>query len=263
LATRVTLSTLVAPFFEETLKGIAVLIIFLIFRADFDSPLDGVVYAGIAALGFAASENTWYIYQLGYLPGGMKGLIDLALIRTLMVGWQHPFYSSFIGIGFALSRSSQQRLLRWLYPLLGWSLAVSFHLSHNFLSILFHSEKGLILSTIWDWSGYLGLLFLITVFIHREQNWMREYLKPELEDGIIDQTQYRVACSAWEQSRAYLRGLLTGNYHTQRIFYQTCGDLMHKKRQLSRLGNQQGEQLIIQRLRSEIAALRESLLHPR
>ncbi|MDH5507615.1 MAG: PrsW family intramembrane metalloprotease, partial [Anaerolineae bacterium] len=41
-----------APLFEESLKGMAVLIVFLIFRKEFDSVMDGIVYAGIAALGF-------------------------------------------------------------------------------------------------------------------------------------------------------------------------------------------------------------------
>ena len=58
-ATQLTVSTLVAPVVEETLKGIAVLVVFLVFRNEFDSLLDGLVYGGITALGFAATENAW------------------------------------------------------------------------------------------------------------------------------------------------------------------------------------------------------------
>jgi len=65
--------SLVAPPVEETLKGLAVLLVFLVFRREFDSTLDGIIYAGITALGFAATENTFYIYTYGYLGGGYKG----------------------------------------------------------------------------------------------------------------------------------------------------------------------------------------------
>ena len=65
-ATQLTISTIVAPVVEETLKGTAVLIVFLFFRSEFDSLLDGLIYGGITALGFAATENAWYIYQMGY-----------------------------------------------------------------------------------------------------------------------------------------------------------------------------------------------------
>jgi RsiW-degrading membrane proteinase PrsW (M82 family) len=58
---------LIAPIVEEILKGIAVLIVLLLFKPEFDSVLDGVVYAAIVALGFAAVENSYYIYNFGYL----------------------------------------------------------------------------------------------------------------------------------------------------------------------------------------------------
>ncbi len=44
-------ASLVAPFVEEGLKGLAVLLVFLFFRREFDSILDGIIYAGVAALG--------------------------------------------------------------------------------------------------------------------------------------------------------------------------------------------------------------------
>ena len=38
-------TSIVAPIIEEGLKGLAVLVVFLMFRKEFDSVLDGVVYA--------------------------------------------------------------------------------------------------------------------------------------------------------------------------------------------------------------------------
>lgn len=258
-ATQLTISTLVAPLVEETLKGLAVLIVFLLFRAEFDSPLDGLIYGGITALGFAATENSWYIYQLGFLENSWQGLLDLTLIRVILVGWQHPFYTAFIGLGLAFSRRFKDPLLKWIAPLAGWSLAVLLHLLHNLFASLFQNQAGFIFGTIWDWSGYLGLLLLIFLFINREQRWMKEYLAAEYAQNLLSATHYSVACSAWRQGFVFIQARFQGNYLQIRGFYQACGDLMHKKRQLVRYGDELGTALEIQRLRSELQNLAKEI----
>ena len=251
-ATQFTISTMIAPIVEETLKGSAVLLIYLIYKNEFDSPLDGLVYGGITALGFAATENIWYIHQLGYLERGWQGLADLTIIRVVMVGWQHPFYTAFIGLGFAQARRSREQIWKWLSPLIGWTTAVVFHLFHNFFAVMFTSSQGRTFSLVWDWAGYIGLLFLILILINREQRWMKEYLLPEVEDLVISQKQYQVACSAWKQGFARIRARFQGNSKQIQHFYQICGDLMHKKRHLVRHGDDPVLEIEIQRIRSEI-----------
>jgi protease PrsW len=258
-ATQLTISAIVAPIVEETLKGAAVLMVFLFFRSEFDSLLDGLIYGGITALGFAATENAWYIHQLGFLENGWAGLIKMTFIRVIMVGWQHPFYTSFIGLGLAFSRRAREPLLKWTAPFIGWTAAVIFHLLHNLFAGLFHSNAGLVFTAIWDWSGYLGLLLLIYLLIKREQRWMKEYLAAELNQALLSSAHYLVACSAWKQSLVFLRAFFDGTYRQTRQFYQACGDLMHKKRQLARHGDELGAALEVQRLRSELQDLAEKI----
>lgn len=258
-ATQLTISTLVAPLVEETLKGTAVFLIFLIYKNEFDSPLDGLVYGGITALGFAATENIWYIYQLGFLENGWQGLLDLALIRVLLVGWQHPFYTAFIGLGFALSRRSKDLFWKWLSPIIGWTTAVLFHLLHNLFSILLSNTQGRAFSIIWDWSGYLSLFLLILILINREQYWMRVHLSNEVDDHILSLEQYLVACSAWKQGLSRFRARLEGNPKQIRELYQACGDLMHKKRQLIRSSGDPAVLIEIERLRTKICDLSKAI----
>jgi hypothetical protein len=194
---------------------------------------------------------------LGYLPNGIDGLLEMTLIRAVLVGWQHPFYTAFIGLGLAFARRTKEPILKWVAPLAGWSAAVFFHLLHNLFAGLFRSEAGVIFSAIWDWSGYLGLLLLIYLLIRREQRWMREYLVSEYQQELISLDQYQVACSAWKQGLEFIRAFFTGKYSQTRKLYQACGDLMHKKRQLLRHGDELGTVLEIQRLRSEIRSLVE------
>jgi len=258
-ASKLTVSTLVAPVVEETLKGAAVLIVYLIFRSEFDSPLDGIIYGGVTALGFAATENIWYIHKLGFLESGWRGLLDLTFIRVVLVGWQHPFYTAFIGLGFAIARRSTQLLWKWVAPITGWSAAVFLHLLHNLFASLMHSRSGMIFSTAWDWSGYFGLLILVLFLINREQNWMQEYLEAEYKQELLSKTHYLTACSALKQCVVFLKAKIYGKYSETRLFYQACGDLMHKKRQLVRHGDELGAAHEIQRLRSEIRKLAENI----
>lgn len=255
-ATQLATSALIAPLVEETLKGAAVLIVFLLFKPEFDSPLDGIVYGGIAALGFAATENFWYIYQFGFLPNGFQGLLEISLVRVVLVGWQHPFYTAFTGLGFALARLARETPWRWFFPILGWGFAVAFHLLHNlFATFVSATGKLGLLNLFWDWSGYVGLLGLILLLIKREQSWMRTYLAPERDRGLLDPRQYQIACSAWRQGFDYLHSLITGNARKSRRFYQTCGNLMHKLRQQDRHGSEPGFKLEIERLRADLGSL--------
>src|SRR6266545_3228702 len=105
-------TSIVAPIIEEGLKGLAVLIVFLLFQREFDSVLDGIVYAAITAMGFAAVENTLYIYRNGYLENSWAGFWTLVVIRVLLVSWMHPFFTSFTGIGLAVARLNRNLFVK-------------------------------------------------------------------------------------------------------------------------------------------------------
>ena len=72
-ATELSTGVFIAPVVEESLKGLAVLAVFLFFYREFDSVLDGILYASMVGFGFAATENIYYIYARGYLEAGTGG----------------------------------------------------------------------------------------------------------------------------------------------------------------------------------------------
>ena len=152
-ATELTSGSLIAPVVEETLKGLAVLIVFFIFRREFDSILDGIIYAAIVALGFAAAENSYYIFARGYQENGWTGFWVLVFVRIVLVGLQHPFYTAFIGIGLAISRMNRQMAIILLAPLIGWCVAVFTHAFHNTLLDVMPGLGGMAVGALFDWSG--------------------------------------------------------------------------------------------------------------
>ncbi len=244
-----------APFVEEGLKGLAVLLVFLFFRTEFDSILDGIVYAGVVALGFAATENTIYIWR-GYNAGGWQGLFQLVFIRVILVGWQHPVYTAFTGIGLAFARMNRSILVKFFAPIIGFSLAMLTHSLHNTLAGLpLLGDMTCFLTTFLDWVGVIFMLALITWAGWVEKRNIARHLLEEVQLGVISLAQYRTACSAWSQSYARLVSLFNGNYQSTSHFYQVCGELSHKKEQIRKLGDENGNTTLVLRYRSELAQL--------
>jgi len=254
-ATTLATGSLIAPLVEEILKGLAVLVVFLVFRQEFDSILDGIIYAGVAALGFAATENVYYIYTYGFLENGWSGLLSLTFIRIILVGWQHPFYTAFFGIGLAMARLNRSGFVRIAAPLLGLALAMFTHAFHNTLASLTSGSEGLVLGTVFDWTGWLFMFIVILWATRREQLNLKKYLSAELQVGTISPAAFHTASSAWLQMFARLAAIFTGRYRKTLRFYQVCGEYANKRRQYASLGDEDGNLAILQKLRGELISL--------
>jgi RsiW-degrading membrane proteinase PrsW (M82 family) len=254
-AAEFTSASIIAPIVEETLKGLAVLIVFLVFRHEFDSVLDGMIYAGVAALGFAATENSYYIFNYGYQESGWGGLMLLWFIRVILVGWQHPFYTAFFGIGLAFARLNRNWAVKILAPILGLAVAMFTHALHNTLAGMIGGLGGLAFTTFLDWTGWLFMGGVAIWATAHEQAYLRRHLLEEVKAGLIRPAQYQVACSAWRQTAARLAALFSGRYRATARFFQVCGELAHKKQQLVKVGDEAGNMAIVQSLRAELARL--------
>ncbi|CAG0991137.1 Protease PrsW [Anaerolineae bacterium] len=242
-------TSIVAPIVEEFLKGLAIAIVFFMFYKEFDSILDGIIYGAVAALGFAATENTLYIFRNGYQEGGWEGLFFLTFVRVILVGWQHPFYTAFTGIGFAVARTNRNMLVKLIAPIIGYGMAVTTHAFHNTFGGLIGGLEGLAAGTIVDWIGWtIMLVFIIWMIVH-ERNIVKNNLYSEVTAGLISPVQYQRALSPWTATTAGLNGRNTSR------FYQVCGELAHKKEQVRKQGDESGSLAIIERLRAELASL--------
>jgi len=254
-ATDLATGSVIAPLVEELLKGFAVLIVFLVFRREFDSILDGIIYAGVTALGFAATENTYYIYTYGFLKSGWIGIMSLVFIRIFLVGWQHPFYTAFSGIGLAISRLNRSVWLKIIAPLIGFTIAVFTHSVHNTISSLLAGYSGLAIGAFTDWTGWFIMFCFLLWAIHNEKRNLQIYLLDEVNKGYISNLQYQTATSARSQSRARFSAFFNGKFRNTDRFYSLCGELTHKKSQLAKLGNEDGNMSVINNIEVELSHL--------
>ena len=247
-------TSIAAPIIEETLKGLAVLVVFLLFRREFDSILDGIVYGAITAMGFAAIENVLYIYRNGFLQSGWEGFWTLVFIRVILVSWMHPFFTSFTGIGLAVARTNRNILVKLIAIPAGYTTAVLAHAFHNTFSNLIGGNGGFIIGLIADYFGYAFMLMFIIWMIINERNILKRQLVEEVNSGAISPGQYRTAISFF-QTNAHFSALTSGTFRATSRFYQVLGELAHKKEQLQKLGDERGNTQIIEKLRTEMTRL--------
>jgi RsiW-degrading membrane proteinase PrsW (M82 family) len=255
LATDIATGSLIAPFVEETAKGLAVLAVFFAFRHEFDSVLDGIIYAGVAALGFAATENIYYIFTYGFQENGWSGIFGMTFIRVILVGWQHPFYTAFFGIGLAVSRLNKNWFIKIFAPLLGLAAAMFTHAFHNTMAVFLNGWQGLLVGAAIDWTGWLFMFGIIIWATWREQRNILKYLALEVQVATITPALFRTASSAWRQMFARIAALFTGKFFKTVRFYQLCGEFAHKRLQYDTLGDEEGTLAMIQKLRTEMAQL--------
>jgi protease PrsW len=247
-------TTLFAPLTEESLKGFAVLLVFLVFRKEFDSVLDGLVYAGVVALGFAATEDTLYLFGES-TKTGVEGMIGLWVVRVVLGIWDHPFYTAWMGLGLAASRLSRSALVRWLAPPAGWVIAMTAHALHNGLATAAASTSELgLLMLLLDWMGWVLMGVILLAALWRERKMLQAQLADEVTRGTLGELQYRKALSPVHLG-VRLRALFSGRLLATRRFYRLAGELAHKKQQLARLGDEGGTAATVEQLREEIRSL--------
>ena len=89
-------------------------------RKGFNEPFDGIVYAVMVSMGFAAVENLFYVLQGG---------IEVALIRAVTAIPAHATFAILMGYYMGKAKFSNNRI-KW--NLIGLLLAVLFHGAYDF-----------------------------------------------------------------------------------------------------------------------------------
>ncbi|MCB7136146.1 PrsW family intramembrane metalloprotease [Cellulosimicrobium marinum] len=120
-------ATVVAPVTEEILKG-AVLFGMLWFRRhELDGWTDGVIYAAVVGLGFAAVENVQYFIMAAQTDALGSTFVLRAVVSPLL----HPLCTALTGLGIASAAMTPRGPRRVLAPLGGLAAAMALHALWN------------------------------------------------------------------------------------------------------------------------------------
>ena len=122
-----------APLVEEFVKGAFVVVLLLVRRREFDGVVDGVVYAGITAAGFAFTENIIYFGRAFTEAEGAPATAVVAtfVLRGVLSPFAHPLFTAMIGIGVGIAAGARSRVVGTVAVLGGYVLAVILHALWN------------------------------------------------------------------------------------------------------------------------------------
>jgi RsiW-degrading membrane proteinase PrsW (M82 family) len=250
-----------APIFEEGSKGLGLILLLLIFRHEFDDILDGIVFGGTIALGFATVENVLY-YGRGLVEGGSDTLIALFFLRGVLSPFAHVTFTAMTGIGCGIARESHNTLVRILLPILGYGCAVLLHAVWNGTPTFFGFEG--------FWVGYLFLqvpFFLLFVcfaayVMYRQNKILKEMLTIDVMRGLITQEQFDTATSAFKSSAWLLGSIGTNKYRARKRFLRAVGKLGLTYWHIQRATAAQGQTASFQQnpiLREEVLKWRDKV----
>jgi protease PrsW len=184
-----------APLFEEAAKGAFLVVILLRLREEFDGVIDGVVYAGLVAAGFAFTENIYYFGRAfaehGFGDTATPGVVTAFILRGVLSPFTHPLFTCMIGVGFGVAARTPHRQLKILAPIGGYLAAVVLHGLWNGSA------------TLGGGQVFLNIYFLVMVpifivgvgFVHwhrkREQRIVAGELWAMVSEGLVGQKEVK------------------------------------------------------------------------
>jgi RsiW-degrading membrane proteinase PrsW (M82 family) len=225
----------VAPIVEETCKGAAVLLVFLYRRREFDGVIDGIVYAGMAGIGFAFTENVLYLGR-ALADSGVDGLAATFVLRCIFGPFAHPLFTMATGVGFGVAVTTRRRAVRYLAPILGWLTAVVLH-------------------SLWNLSAVAGLRGFITAYVvlqvpifvaalgfalwsrRREGHLIGQHLVVYAETGWLTPAEVEMLASMPARRRARAGARAAGGpsaAHAMRGFQDAASELALLRERMSR-----------------------------
>lgn len=280
-----------APVVEEASKGVGLLILLIFLRKYFDDILDGIVYGGVIALGFATVENVLYYgdglnkayNEFGPTSDALWSFLFLFTLRGILSPFAHVTFTAMTGIGCGVARESHNGFVRFIMPVIGYVIAVFLHGVWNGMGIVVTlillgagfeqtcTDLGLggdDIGLCGFFTGYLLLeipLFLIFVafawfMVRRQKRILNEMLAIDVARGIIPKDDLSTATSAVKSTRWLLAGLFSGKFKARSRYMRAIGKLGLSYWHIQRATAAQGHTASFQQnpiLRDEVLKWRE------
>lgn len=257
---------------EETIKGLGLLLLFIVLRDQFDNVTDGIVYGALIGAGFAMVENFTYFAQYG------KNSLVLLIVGRVILGWlSHSTFTICFGAALGYVRHTRIRWRQIVIPLLGYFASVSLHTVFDAVdfyaaAIALASPNNTniaLLAIIGDYIppfiAQIVILYILIKALAHEAAVIREFLADEVSRGIVRVNEYALLQNSFQrtrQERHILRQYGFKQWRLVKELYQTEIGLAFRKWHVSmgdkpKLGYRQPEDAYrqrIHRLRQEIMA---------
>jgi RsiW-degrading membrane proteinase PrsW (M82 family)/pSer/pThr/pTyr-binding forkhead associated (FHA) protein len=258
---------------EETVKGLGLLLLFLLLRDEFDNVTDGIVYGALIGAGFAMVEN--FIY----FAFDAKEFLVFLIVGRIVLGWLcHSTFTVCFGVALGYIRHTRVRWRQICIPFIGYFIAVGLHSVFDFItyyvnSIVINSPTDPLVNTISliaiigdyipPFIAQLVIVYFLIKALAHEAAVIREFLAQEVSNGIVRVDEYALLQNSFHRTREERRIFHKSGFKQWlrvKALYQTEIGLAFRKWHVSmgdkpKLGYLQPEDAYrerIKRLRKEI-----------
>jgi RsiW-degrading membrane proteinase PrsW (M82 family) len=204
---------LAAPLVEEVTKGMGLLLLFFLLRAEFDNMRDGIVYGALIGLGFTWFEASLYVAQ-GYAEYGVAPWGAQLGGRYALFGLGgHAMYTAILGAAFGVAVQTRRRWLKLVAPLVGLAAAIGAHAMNNALPLVSAIQSAAageppptsggppeigfvdawLQSSVLELTIFFPFVLLMSLALWRSGAWERRVINEELaaEVGVaVSPTEY-------------------------------------------------------------------------
>jgi RsiW-degrading membrane proteinase PrsW (M82 family) len=183
---------------EETIKGLGLLLLFIVLRDQFDNVTDGIVYGALIGAGFAMVENVVNFVN----PRDLLGLI----VGRIVLGWFcHSTFTVCFGAALGYIRHTRVRWQKIVIPLLGYLLAVGLHTGFDFVNAFVRNFSFthphnttvttlMLVAVVSDYiPPFIAQVVILSVLIRalaHEEAVIRGFLVSEVSAGVITVDEY-------------------------------------------------------------------------
>ena len=210
-----------AGILEELSKGVAVLLLFLVMRNEFDDVVDGIVYGAAVGLGFNYLESISYmtnIYSI-FAPEGAGGVaagVQWYARQVLGLFFGHATYTAFIGAGVGIARQLPHMRQKVIAIVAGFIVAIAGHFAWDAWAALFPIDTTVFviveihLRTLILEGPFTAALIALLIFgIRYEGQNLREQLQKEAAtgQGAILPDEVPILASPWRRLKQRLQAL--------------------------------------------------------
>lgn len=224
-----------APIVEETGKAAIVFVFFFAKKDEFDGVIDGIVYASLAGLGFAMTENILYYGNAAAASGGM--LTATVIVRGFFAPFSHPLFTSLTGIGLGVARQSRSTAVKVIMPVVGLAAAMIMHSVWNGSAVFGGNLAFVLIYIVVMVPAFLILIVVVAFALRREGQVVREFLVSDIERGLLTRAEYeqlgsitgRMGSSFNALSRTGVKG-----WRTRRRLNQLASELAFHRSRVSR-----------------------------
>jgi RsiW-degrading membrane proteinase PrsW (M82 family) len=224
-----------AGILEELAKGLAVLLLFLIMRNEFDDVVDGIVYGAAVGLGFNFLESVSYMTNLYsiFAPegnGGFAAGIQWYGRQVLGLFFGHATYTAFIGAGVGIARQLPTTRRKVLAIVAGFIVAIAAHFSWDAWATIFPIQNNLFgiveihLRTLIMTGPFTAAVLALLLFgIRYEGQNLIDQMRKEAATGhgAILPEEVPILASPWRRLRrrlqAFSRAGLKGYLQVSRL----------------------------------------------